>query len=106
MYNLLKVLNKNEPLENLQSIDEVYDNQADMCEEIIFYNKLKIKKTNRNKENYCNNALVIRNNNEAATINNDKSQFILNENETEEDEYENHNDYIKKLKKSVLLYKI
>ena len=41
MCNLLKVLNKDKYLENLESIDEVYDCHVNMVEEIIHYHKIK-----------------------------------------------------------------
>lgn len=41
IYNLLKVLNKNKPLEDLNNINEVYENPVEMIEEIYYYNKIK-----------------------------------------------------------------
>lgn len=45
MWNLLKALNKDQHLEGLKSIDEVYDVQVNMFEEITNYhtNKEKIR---------------------------------------------------------------
>ena len=34
-------MNKNKPLENLNDINDVYDNPVDMIEEIIYFNKFK-----------------------------------------------------------------
>ncbi len=88
----MRVLNKNEPLENLQKIDEVYDNQAEMIEEIFFYNKLKNKKTNINNLNN-NNISEIRENEIT------KKNFFNYENTDENEEDMNHLEYINNLKK-------
>jgi hypothetical protein len=48
--NLLKVLNKNQSLENLQSIDEVYEGQADMVDEVLYYHQYK-DRLNKNTAN-------------------------------------------------------
>jgi hypothetical protein len=49
MYNLLKILNKGKTLNGLKKIDEVYDTQVDVLDEIEFYHKnrhyLKSNKT-------------------------------------------------------------
>jgi hypothetical protein len=46
IYNLLKILNKGKSLEGLKSIDEVYDTQVDVLDEIIYFHQ--------NRENLIN----------------------------------------------------
>ena len=59
IYNLLKVLNANIPLENLTSINDVYDNQADLIEEIVCHHKIKMRKVNKkiDKQITCNESI-------------------------------------------------
>jgi hypothetical protein len=43
MWNLLKILNKDKSLEGLKSIDDVYDSQVNVIEEILYYHNFKNK---------------------------------------------------------------
>lgn len=47
MWNLLKILNKDKCLDGLNGIDEVYDSQVNIIEEIIYYHNYKEKLNNR-----------------------------------------------------------
>ena len=48
MWNLLKILNKDKCLDGLNSIDEVYDSQVNIIEEILYYHNYK-EKLNKNQ---------------------------------------------------------
>lgn len=114
MYNLLKVLNKNEALENLNSIDEVYSNQVDMIDEIVYYNRIKLKNKNNmpNKikiDQGDNKSIFIRlskaNNSLAGDVKkNGSSNYKTQQTVSSEDEDENldHKEYINQLRKNVL----
>lgn len=107
MYNLLKVLNKNEPLEDLNHIDDVYENQAEMIEEIIFFNKIRIKKGNNNvrksnKDEIKNSARKLSDDikQDSGTQYKSNLQPTQEEDEEEEEEEINHLEYINNLKKT------
>jgi hypothetical protein len=85
VYNLLKVLNKNKPLENLNSINEVYDNQADMIEEIIYYNKFKGNKNFKKDESIINS-----------------TDFEFEENNDNDDEDFDASQYVNNMKKHII----
>lgn len=78
IYNLLKVLNKNKPLENLKDINEVYDNQADMIEEIIYYNKFKGNKGKKDETIINSSELEFEENGEDEEEDFDATQYINN----------------------------
>jgi hypothetical protein len=71
MWNLLKILNKDRFLPNLNDIGEVYDQTANVIEEIIYYHNYKetlnpeLKKElgeNRNYNYYSSSSSTISNN--------------------------------------------
>ena len=89
IYNLLKVLNKNKPLENLNNINEVYENQADMIEEIIYYNKFKVNRSIKKDETVIKSSVNV-------------SDINIEENDDIEDENFDATQYINNMKKMVL----
>ena len=87
IYNLLKVLYKNKPLENLKDINEVYDNQADMIEEIIYYNNFRGNKSSKKDETVV-----------------DQSDLQFEENEEVEDEDFDATVYVNKMKNKMMWF--
>lgn len=70
MYNLLKILNKGKFLEGLNSIDEVYDGQVNVFDEIVFFHQnrhtlikpdeeSKVVSNVRNSSRLINNTVLI-----------------------------------------------
>ena len=86
IYNLLKVLNKNIPLKGLNSISEVYENQADMIDEIVYFHKIKNRK---NKKKDINQFFIDKDEN-----------YNIKEEEEEDEELFDHEQYRNQLKKS------
>jgi hypothetical protein len=57
MWNLLKVLNKDMYLKNLNNINEVYDYQANLVEEITYFHELKGNNAAAGLESSCSSEL-------------------------------------------------
>ena len=85
IFNLLKVLNKNKPLENLNDVNDVYDNPVDMIEEIIYFNKFKGNKNLIKDETELNS-----------------SELDFAENDQIEDEDFDATKYVKKIKSLIM----
>ena len=81
-------MNKNKPLENLSNINEVYDNQAEMIEEITYYNKVS---GSRNK-------MIKR---EETILNSNEFKYEEND-EVEDENFVDASEYINAMKKTII----
>jgi hypothetical protein len=73
MYNLLKILNKGRCLKGLNSIDEVYDHQVNVIDEIVFYHE---NKDTLNKSELDETHSIL---NESSLVKNIDSTVMVNE---------------------------
>jgi hypothetical protein len=85
MWNLLKILNKDKYLDNLNNIDEVYDSQVNVIEEILYYhnkNKNQEKNYNQNSEDSEDeNHNKMRRNSQESSTSNFKKDVVQSEND-------------------------
>jgi hypothetical protein len=73
MYNLLKILNKGKALNGLDNIEEVYDTQVDVLDEIEYYHKNR-HHLNSNKPDLRKNTNVVE-----ASEHNPENSIIVND---------------------------
>ena len=68
MWNLTRVLNKGKCLDGLMNINEVYDSQVNLLDEIIYYHKFSNKNGEMNSFSESNSEIEKSNNNEEDKI--------------------------------------
>ena len=75
MWNLVRILNHDKHLEGLNSINEVYDSQVNLLEEVIHYHNMK---DNKNNDNILNTEQSSKNDDEIKIF--DLSQVFITHN--------------------------